>query len=128
MAFRANMKKLILNLVLGIGLVASTLLPLNAAPPQTSGIVAEITGLPTFVAETHLRIVSSGKGQKVDETIPVFNQTTVQIALKAGTYTLVLVPVSTDGGLSAPPSVPVVVQVERKTFIPVTLAYMPEAQ
>lgn len=118
MAFRANMKKSFLKLFMVIGLVVPSLLPLNAAPPQTSGIIATITDLPEFT-DAHLRVVRTSKGKKHDDLIPVSNQMTIQLPLSAGTYTLTLIPTA------APPSQPVIVDVARKEFIAATVAYNP---
>lgn len=120
--------KNLLKLLFALALVGSIVLPSMAAPPQTSGIIVSINDVPAIVTETNLRIVSTGRGKPVDMTLPAYNFTSFRIALKAGTYTLVLIPVSTEGGIYVPPSIPVVVEVERKQFTPVTLSFTPEPQ
>ena len=117
------MKKFLLKLYLTISLVVSGLFHFNAEAGQKSGIIVEIADLPEFVSEAHLQILSTGKGKKIDMIVPVFNHMTVQLSLKPGTYALILHPVSFTGELSVPPSEPVLIEVEKKTYSDVLVAY-----
>jgi hypothetical protein len=91
-----------------------------------SGIVGQVVGLPNFIQECRIRIVSSDGG-KLDVDIVTDADLTFAISLKPGVYTLVPYVVNAPP-LFIPSGSPVVVRVEKKNIVAMTLPYIPEPQ
>lgn len=105
--------------------VADSALPTNQGHHQ-SGITGQVVGLPTFIHQCHIGIVSSDGG-KVDADIITDTDLRFQVALKPGIYTLVPYVVNTPP-LFIPPSSPVVLRVDKKDFNEAVLIYTPRPQ
>ena len=91
-----------------------------------SGITGQIVGIPTFVIESTVFIVSSDGG-KYMATIDA-DQNHFEVALKPGVYTLVVQPISPISNLYIGPGAPVVVTVDKKEVKVLTLNYSPQPQ
>jgi hypothetical protein len=125
------MKIVIPKLILSIGLLTAWLLPIGATVQANqghhqSGIIGQVVGLPTFIDQCHVRIVSSDGG-KVDTDIVTDSDLTFAVALKPGVYTLFPYVVNTPP-LFIPPGSPIVVRVEKKDIEEMTLLYAPQPQ
>ena len=122
------MKNAASKLILSIGLLAACLFRTDANQGHhQSGISGQVVGLPTFVTECWVRIVSSDGG-KFFADVPTTAGLRFEVALKPGVYTLVPHPVSPDPNELIIPGLPVVVRVEKKSFTELALVYSPEPQ
>jgi hypothetical protein len=126
------MKSIVPKLILSIGLLAACLLPTGAGGQANqghhrSGIIGQVVGLPTFVTECNVRIVSSDGG-KFFADIPTVADLHFAVTLKPGVYTLVPYPVSPVANLFIPAGLPVVVRVEKKDLTELTLVFTPKPQ
>jgi hypothetical protein len=113
--------------VWALGLVLSMTIPSNASEGHhQSGITARIVGVPTFVVESTVFIVSSDGG-KYMATIDA-DENRFEVALKPGVYTLVIQPISPISNLHIGPGVPIFVTIDKKEVKELTLNYWPQPQ
>jgi hypothetical protein len=117
------------KLILTIGLLAACLFPVGTTARANeghhqSGMFGQIVGLPTFVTECNIEIVSSDGGTLVAD-VQTDSDLRFEVALKPGVYTMVLHPISPIRNLYIPPSVPFVFHVGKKVLAEMLLNYTP---
>jgi hypothetical protein len=123
------MKTVTPKLILWVGLLTTCLLPIVGPANQghhQSGIIGQVVGLPNFIHQCHIHLVSSDGG-KVDTDIVTDSDLKFAVALKPGIYTLIPYVVNTPPIFILPGS-PVVVRVEKKDIKEITLFYVPQPQ
>ncbi|SRR5258706_8973694 len=110
-----------------LGLLLATAIPSKASEGHhQTGISAQIVGVPTFVVESTVFIVSSDGGKYMATIGADGNH--FDVALKPGVYTLVVQPISPISNLYFGPGIPVVVIVDKKEVKELTLEYSPQPQ